>query len=288
MARHEPRSPVRRSDAIERTLSRGASRWRGPVETRETTERSLERVLRAWGTGDRAIAPLGGGARSVVWQVQVEGVRFAARRSTRPASAIHWELRLLDFLASHGIRVATPVAARDGRRLIDGWSLFTWLEGDPPYSERDWRSVAQSLERIHALTRGWRQRPGFRSTQQLLFAPRGGDVDLERVPESAVDLCRAAWRALEGCARSVVHGDPGAGNIRISHHGVGFLDWDEARVDISLLDFADLPIETGEWIGGADVSAVRRAAHAWEGANGWLKEPDYARRRLRMLQNACA
>lgn len=259
--------------------------WR-VAEASEEIEQSLERILRAWGGNGGAIAPLSGGTRTAVWQVQFDGVRFAARRSNRPAPAINWELRLLDYLTRHGTHVATPVAATDGRRLIDGWSLFTWLEGDPPGSERDWRRVAAELERIHALTRGWRQRPGFRSTQQLLYATHGGDVDLGRMPESAVELCRAAWRKLEGCARSVVHGDPRAGNIRINQLGVGFLDWDEARVDASLLDFADLPIAIGEWIDDVDASAVRRAAHAWEAGNGWLKEPGYAHRRLRSLQDA--
>lgn len=241
---------------------------------------SLERVLCAWGANGRLIAALGGGTRSAVWQVQVDGVRFAARRCMRPPAAIHWELRLLDLLAGHGLRVAMPVAASDGRRLIDGWSLFTWLDGDPPNSDRDWYRVAQELDRIHTLTRGWRQRPGFRSTRQLLSAIRGGDVDLSLMPERAVELCRAAWRRIAGYGQSVVHGDPNGPNIRISRLGVGFLDWDEARVDVAVLDFADLPIEIGGWIGGTDASALRRAAHAWEAANGWLKEPDYARRRL--------
>lgn len=218
------------------------------MEASGTVEQSLERALRTWGANARLIAPLGGGARSVVWQVQVGGVRFAARRSSRPAPAIHRELRLLAFLSGHGLRVATPVAATDGRRLVDEWSLFTWLDGDPPGSDGDWRRVAAALERVHVLTRAWRQRLGFRSSQQLLSASRGGDVDLTRMPVSAVELCRAAWRSLAHCGRSVVHGDPGAGNIRMDKHGVGFLDWDEARVDVALLDFADLPIDVGEWL----------------------------------------
>ncbi len=246
---------------------------------------SLERALRAWGPHARPVVPLGGGNRSLVWQVQINGVRFAARRSKRSAPAIGWELRLLDFLASHGIRVVTALAASDGRWLIDGWSLFTWLDGDPPVSERDWRLVAAELDRIHALARGWRQRPGFRSTRQLLTATSGGDVHLDLMPQDAIDLCRAAWRRLAGCPRSVIHGDPGAANIRISDRGVGFFDWDEARVDASLLDFADLPIDIAGWIGTIDVAAARRAAHAWEAANGWLKESGYARRRLRMIED---
>ncbi|HEY7295741.1 MAG TPA: phosphotransferase [Dehalococcoidia bacterium] len=244
---------------------------------------SLQCTLRAWGPRARTIAPAGGGNRSSVWQVQIGGERFAARRSLRPAPAVHWELRLLDFLASHGVHVATPVPALGGRRLIDGWSLFTWLDGDPPTSQRDWRLVAAELDRIHTLTRGWHQRPGFRSTRQLLTASSGGDVRLDLMPPDAVVRCRAAWRRLAASPRSAIHGDPGAENIRVSAHGVAFLDWDEARVDVSLLDFADLPIDLSDWTGPVDVADLRRAAHAWEAANGWLKEPDYARRRLALL-----
>lgn len=57
---------------------------------------------------------------------------------------------------------------------------------------------------------------------------------------------------------------------------VGFLDWDEARVDDPWLDLADIP--------GLEVPAAAKAAvDAWEAANAWVMEPPYARRRLGRL-----
>ncbi len=75
----------------------------------------------------------------------------------------------------------------------------------------------------------------------------------------------------------MVHGDPGAANVRVSAAGIGLLDWDEARVDHPDLDLADLPLP------GSRDPVARAAVAAWEAAAGWRLEPDYARRRLAEL-----
>ena len=104
--------------------------------------------------------------------------------------------------------------------------------------------------------------------------------NLSVMPVEAVAACRQAWAALAGTPAAVVHGDPGPANIRVTDEGIGLLDWDEARVDATDLDLAELP--------GADLPAdrlavARTAATAWEAANGWTVEPSYARRQLAML-----
>jgi Ser/Thr protein kinase RdoA (MazF antagonist) len=138
-----------------------------------------------------------------------------------------------------------------------------------------------TLRRIHRLTAGWPQRPGFASTIELLTAERGGDVDLSAMPAAAVAACRQAGEELAGAPQAVVHGDPGAANIRVTEVGVGFLDWDEARVDCTDLDLAELPVSD---LPPGRLKIARTAATAWEAANGWIIEPAYARRRLAMLQ----
>ena len=173
--------------------------------------------------------------------------------------------------------------ARDGRMHIDGAILFSWLEGEPPSSDRDWRSFAGELARLHDLTRDWPQRPGFRSSLQLLEEEIGGDVYLDLMPHEVVDRVRAAWRALEGEPTSVVHGDPGAGNIHVYKGMGGVIDWDESRVDVSLLDLVSLPEGVQAPLRGERLVLARRAAVAWEVASGWVAEPEYARRRLRGL-----
>jgi len=239
------------------------------------------RLLRAWGRtaslGDR----LGGGVRNDVRLATVGGVRYAGRLSRRPDAALDWELDLLDRLLAAGFRVPRPLPAADGRRSVDGLVLLEWIDGDPPATADDWRGVADVLGRLHEVFADWPQRPGFRSTRDLLVAERGGDVRLDLMPEDAVRRCREAWRALAGEPTSVIHGDPGAANVRLGARGVGLIDWDEARVDASVLDFAHLPPGVVErHIPPGRLAVVRRAADAWEAANGWVLEPAYARRRL--------
>lgn len=237
-------------------------------------------VLKAWGplelTGE-----LGGGSRNTVLGVRRGSRRLVARCSRRPAASLDWEADLLDHLARSGLRVPRVVAALDGRRHIDGVMVQTWLAGTPP-GPQDWRAVAAFLRRLHEITTTWPQRPGFASTLDLLTRDRGGDVDLSLMPADAVADCRRAWARLGDSPQAVVHGDPGPSNIRISAAGPGLLDWDEARVDCTDLDLAELP---GSGLPPPRLRVAQAATTAWEAANGWVIEPAYARRRLEQLKS---
>jgi len=205
--------------------------------------------------------------------------RLVARRSSRTPASLDWEADLLGHLASHGLRVPVPVPALDGRRHVDGVTVQPWMSGHQP-QPGDWPAVAATLRRVHELTMDWPQRPGFASTIDLLTAAQGGDVDLTKMPADAVAACRKAWARLAGAPLGVVHGDPGPANIRIAEYGVGLLDWDEARVDCTDLDLADLP---GRHLPPERLNVARTAVTAWETANGWVVEPSYARRQLAHL-----
>lgn len=233
--------------------------------------------LSPWGPVT-VVRRLGGGHRNEVLELRRGDERLVARSSRRSVAALAWELDLLEFLAGHGFAVPAVVPARSGARYVDGVVVQRWLPGRAP-AGADWRMVSAELARLHSLTAGYPQRPGFRSTVDLLIDTRGGDVDLTAMPGDAVAACRRAWAALSG-PLSVVHGDPGAANVRVTGDGVGFLDWDEARVDHPDLDLADLP---GEVLPGARGRDARAAVHAWEAAAGWRLEPEYARRRLAEL-----
>jgi Ser/Thr protein kinase RdoA (MazF antagonist) len=229
--------------------------------------------LAAWGEVT-VLGRLGGGNRQVVLEGRRGGERVAVRRSGRSVASLGWEIELLDRLAGAGFLVPVMLPALDGRRHVNGVVVQAWLDGTPP-GPGDWPAVAAELGRLHAVTAGWPQRPGAVSTSDLIQADRGGDVDLTELPAEGVSACRRAWAALAGRPRAVVHGDPGPGNIRMSRGGAGLLDWDEARVDYTALDLADLP-------GQADRSAWI-AVRAWEAASGWRAEPDYARGQLALL-----
>jgi Ser/Thr protein kinase RdoA (MazF antagonist) len=216
--------------------------------------------LSPWGSPP-VMERLGGGHRNEVYRV---GDDWVARRSRRPVASLEWELALLDHLSRNGFWVPSVIPTRDGRGHADGVVVQRWLPGREPAGD-DWPLVAAELRRLHALLPHWPARPDFPGTRELLTVDRGGDVDLTAMPAPAVRVCRAAWRALTG-PPVVVHGDPCAANILIDSDRVGFLDWDEARVDHPWLDLADIP--------GIVLPAPATAAiNAWEAANAWLLEP---------------
>jgi Ser/Thr protein kinase RdoA (MazF antagonist) len=238
----------------------------------------MRQALAAWGESE-VIGPLGGGNRNTVLQIRLGQQRLAARTFRRSPASLDWEITLLDYLARNGMPVPIAVPALDGRRHVDGVIVQSRLDGTPP-GPGDWPAVIAALHRLHDLTTGWPQRPGFVSTHDLLTTDRGGDVDLSAMPSDAVAACRRAWARLEGTPQAVVHGEPGPANIRITSHGPGLLDWDEARVDHIDLDLADLPASD---LRPPRLKAAQAAATAWETANGWTIEPSYARRQLTQL-----
>ena len=130
-----------------------------------------------------------------------------------------------------------PVPTTDGRLFADGVVVMTYVEGGPPETEADWRRVAGTLRRLHRLTQGWPQRPGWRSSTDLLHAETGTKIDLGAMPPEGVARCRAAWARLTGRPTCVVHGDPNNfGNVRMTADRVALIDWDESHVDVPDLD----------------------------------------------------
>lgn len=228
--------------------------------------------------GVTVVGRLAGGHRNEVLELRRAGERLVARVSRRSGPALDWELDLLEFLSANDFLVPEVVATDDGRRHAGGVVVQRWLGGREP-TAYDWPAVTGVLRRLHALTGDWPQRPGFAATRDLLTADRGGDVDLSAMPADAVTAVRAAWAALDG-PLTVVHGDPGAPNVRVTDRGVGLLDWDEARVDHPDLDLADLPAPA---LPHGRNRVARAAVDAWEAAVGWTAEPDHARRRFAEL-----
>ena len=225
-------------------------------------------ALRWWGEDVVRLEPLAGGVGvNEVWSVRVDGQLAVGRLGRRSDADLAWETDLLRHLHREGMPVPVPIPTTDGRYFADGLVVMTYVEGGPPETGADWRRVADALRQLHRLTHGWPQRPGWRSSTDLLRAETGTRVDLGAMPAEGVARCRAAWQRLAGRATCVVHGDPNPGNIRMTADLVVMLDWDESHVDVPDLDLA-LPHNAA----GLDDDAYDRAAQAraaWEAAVCW-------------------
>lgn len=233
-------------------------------------------LLEHWGDDVVMGEPLAGGVANDVRLLSVDGCRAVGRLGTRSDADLAWETDLLGHLDRHGFAVPVPIPTKHGRLFVDGLVVMTFLEGEPPASTDDWYRVAAELRRLHRTTEGWPQRPGWRSSADLLHEVTGTKVDLGAMPAEGVVRCRNAWRRLAGRSTCVVHGDPNPGNILVTGDRVGLIDWDEAHVDVADLDLV-LP-DNAAGLDDLAYDIAAQAAAAWEAAVCW--DDDYSRRRL--------
>jgi len=234
-------------------------------------------ALRQWGEDVARIEPLAGGVANDVWSVRVHGQLAVGRLGARSDADLTWETELLQHLDREGLTVPVPIPTKDGRLFSDGLVVMTYVEGGPPATESDWRRVADVLFQLHRLTQGWLQRPGWRSSTDLLHANMGTKIDLRAMPPEGVARCRAAWARLIGRQSCVVHGNPNnPGNVRMTSNRVALIDWDESHVDVPDLDLV-LPYNAAGLDGDA-LDIAGQASAAWEAAVCW--DDDYAIKRL--------
>src|SRR3954454_1837280 len=227
-------------------------------------------ALEQWGDDVARVEPLGGGVVNEVWSVRVNGQLAVGRLGARSDADLGWETDLLQHLAREGLSVPVPIATRAGRLFADGLVVMSYVDGEPPETEADWRRVADALRRLHQLTQGWPQRPGWRSSIDLLHAETGTKIDLGAMPPDGVARCRAAWAWLAGHQTCVIHSDPTPGNIRMTADRVGIIDWDESHVDVADLDLL-LPHNAAHLSDHAHDEA-EQAFVAWDAARCWGHE----------------
>lgn len=234
-------------------------------------------ALKQWGEDATRIEPLVGGVANDVWSVRVHGQLAVARLGTRSDADLAWEAELLQHLDRHGMSVPVSIPAADGRLFVDGLVVMKYMEGGPPETAADWRRVADTVRELHRLTQGWPQRPGWRSSIDLLKVEKGTRIDLTAMPPEAVVRCRAAWTRLAARATCAVHGNPNSpGNVRMTAERVALIDWDEAHVDVPDLDLV-LPYN-GAGLEGDARDIAEQASAAWEAAVCW--NDDYSIKRL--------
>jgi Ser/Thr protein kinase RdoA (MazF antagonist) len=234
-------------------------------------------VLDRWGAHVTRVEPLAGGVANDVWTVRVNGRIAVGRLGSRSDADLAWETKLLEYLDHQGLTVPVPIPTVDGRLFVEGLVVMTYVEGDPPETDSDWRRVADVLRQLHHLTRDWPQRPGWRSSIDLLDAETGTKVDLNAMPPEGVARCRAAWARLAGYDTCVVHGDSNnSGNVRVTADRVALIDWDESHVDVPLLDLV-LPQNAAD-LDERRHDMAAQASAAWEATVCW--EDGYAIERL--------
>lgn len=237
-------------------------------------------ALARWGEDAARIGSFSGGVANDVWSVRVRGRLAVGRLGRRSDADLAWETKLLEYLNHEGLTVPIPIPTSDGKLFADGLMVMKHLEGGPPETKADWCRVADTLRRLHQLTKGWPQRPGWRSSADLLHAETGTKIDLTKMPPEGVTRCRAAWARLIGRQTCVVHGDANPGNVLMTADSVALIDWDEAHVDVPDLDLV-LPHNAGGLVGDAHEIAVQ-ASTAWQAAVCW--DDEYAKKRLAELQ----
>jgi Ser/Thr protein kinase RdoA (MazF antagonist) len=237
-------------------------------------------ALHLWGDDVARIERLTGGSANDVWSVRINGELAVARLGrigARSDADQAWEADLLQHLDRNGLTVPLPIPTTDGRLFANGLTVMRFMEGRPPETASDWRRVADTLRELHRLTKDSPQRPGWRSSHDLLTTDTGTRIDLNAMPREAVARCRAAWARLAGRETCVVHGNPdNPGNVRVTADRVALIDWDEAHVDVPALDLI-LP-HNGAGLDGTEYDVAHQAQAAWEAAICW--KDDYAVRRL--------
>lgn len=233
-------------------------------------------ALKQWEGNVTRIERLAGGVANDVWSVRVNGQLAVARLGVRSDADLAWETELLQYLDHEGLTVPLPIPTTDGRLFVKGLMVMTYVDGGPPESQADWHRVADTLRQLHRLTQAWLQRPGWKSSTDLLHAEVGTRINLSAMPSEGVVRCRAAWARLAGRQTCVVHGDHNPSNIRMTKDRVGLIDWDEAHVDVPDLDLV-LPHNAAD-LDNIALDIAAQASAAWEAAVCW--DDEFAVKRL--------
>ncbi|WP_037914142.1 aminoglycoside phosphotransferase [Actinacidiphila yeochonensis] len=174
-------------------------------------------VLDAFGVRGTAVPLAGGQGRSVL----VGGFVFKPVEDAEDAEEeAEWAASLFERLVpGSGFRVPLPLRSGDGRSLVDGWTAWEFLPGEPG-PQGHWAEVLRAGRAFHAALRD-HPRPGFldRRTHPWAVGDRvaWGEQDVEVVDDLAgpfstlLELRRPVLRE----AAQLVHGDL-AGNVLLA------------------------------------------------------------------------
>jgi len=217
-------------------------------------DRSVERVLAAFGLQPDGIEAIGAGNVNDSWDVRASSMRWILRRysTARLPAGIPFEHAVLQQLAMAGWPVPAPFAAPDGSTLVKVGAryhaLFPFLHGTPLDDPSLHGAV---LGRLHATTSRLTIKARATWPRLVDYARRPFPEALAAYAASDPDAAAAALRhhglvarelAAIGTADAVslpVHGDFHTGNLLFQGGRLSaVLDFDFARVDLRVADVA--------------------------------------------------
>jgi Ser/Thr protein kinase RdoA (MazF antagonist) len=150
----------------------------------------------------------------------------------------------------------------------DGWTCETFVDGNQ-IGTKMIPKIKTGIARFHKASSAIEQRPGFKSSVELLHLAKGGDVNLNVMPRNLVSKCREAWNMASKRQQGIIHGDLNGTNVLKTTDGrFALVDWDECRRDLLLFDTGQIEHDDG---------TGQKARLAWEIACSWVAEPERAR-----------
>ncbi len=223
------------------------------------------------------LRPFTTGHRNQVWLATDGHANWVAKTTRRSEAALVWAEQAMAHARGVGLLTPEFLHSADGTITHNGLTVETYLPGTP-FPARALPDLAAPLRAFRKSAGAMPQRPGFMCLTKLLMSQRGGDVDLDAMPPELVAKLCAAWQPISQGPKGVLHGDLGATNILLSPAGVpGLIDWDECRYDLCFFD--EFPLIPKGRAHAHEILAHR----AWECANSWQTEPEYARKLAALL-----
>ena len=157
------------------------------------------------------------------------------------AASVQWQRELCADLESHDFWRPSP---GDGRI---------------PSSATDWQVVLAEVIRLHQFGRGRPQRPESVDAARLGSRIRRGQIPVNTTAPGETELVEAALSRLAYGQTTLINGNLAATNIRIDDNRVGFVGWDDARVDAPEFGLAPLGVLRGQRARVADAAVSARA-----------------------------
>jgi uncharacterized protein (TIGR02569 family) len=167
-------------------------------------------VLRAFRVPNATSLRRAVGGRASTW---IAG-STVLKRADVPDAVLAWQASAFADLASDEFRLAIPIAATDGRFVVDGWCALPFLAGS--HHKGRWAEIAQAGDAFHHAAR-FVARPGFLDARTDAWSigdrVAWGEMDATELARDTPHLDRLlSCRQPVPDLNQLIHGDLG-GNV---------------------------------------------------------------------------